>query len=66
MMTPVKSVQTLQFRGENREHGANSLWFAPYIFVFSQNMSDGYMSRHIRGIYNQTGIYFVQVRKGVA
>ena len=44
-MTPVKSVRTLQFRGQNRQKEGNMLWFAPYIFVFSQKMSEGYMSR---------------------
>ena len=33
-MTPVKSVRTLQFRGQNRQKEGNTLWFVPYAFVF--------------------------------
>ena len=40
-----KSTRTQQFNGKIMEYEHLVFLFAPYSFIFPQNLSDGYMSR---------------------
>ena len=64
-MTPVKSVRTLQFRGQNRQKEGNMLWFVPYAFVFFLKICQMVICP-VRGTYNNAGIYFVEERTNSA
>ena len=41
----ITSAWKQKFRGKVIEYEYHMLWFAPQAFIFSENMSDGYMSR---------------------